>query len=172
MYTSTLFKDIINHVNFLTLMFYPRCWYTLLILAYVNNIYQIIAHIQTGIKFLKSSENKTSFWEPHGSQDNQNSRTFITSSIIDLLGWLWMFYMFNIWNPVYMYLAWTHFTVCLLSFYDHNLFQTSYIKTKNITTFSSKVFLYTRVMFVWIDALARAVIIYQYFNYLQNLLVF
>lgn len=166
MNVSLFFRPLIQSVNLYTSENYYCLWYGLLCLAYVNNLYQIISHIQTGIKFYQRYRNMEISWEPPGAQDEQQSWMFITSSIIDLLGWLWMFYLFDIWNPFYMYLAWTHFAVCFISFFDHDFFQQQYIKSDNVEGKRAQLFLLTRIIFVWTDALARSVISYNYFEYL------
>ena len=121
-FTSIMCRPLILKANVYMMTTHPLLWFGLIYVAYINNIYQVIAHIQTGFKFLYKYYKKELKCEPYGSQDQQRSFVFIVSSIIDLLGWLWMFYLFNIWNIFYMYLAWTHFTVCLISFFDHKYF--------------------------------------------------
>ena len=130
-----------------------------LYLTLINNIYQVIAHIFTGTKFM-------GFYQivPLGSADNQKLSIFTISNIFDILGWLMIFVYYQHANPFLCLLASVHYGSGIVSIFFNKTFQKYYIENgKKINTDDKFGYLYWkifRVCFVFTDAIARGYVTY------------
>ena len=129
-------------------------WFT-----FVNNIYQVIAHIFTGTKFM-------GYYGivPVGSADNQTLCEFTTSNIFDILGWLTIFVHYGQAHPFLCLLAAVHYGSGIVSIFFNKTFQNYYIENgKRLNETDTFGYLYWRtfrICFVFTDAIARGYVTY------------
>ena len=117
------------------------------LLCVVNNLYQIASHFYLGIGFTVGGSIKN---QVIGADDKQTALTFILSTVIDYLGWVHLGYYAKVWNVFIRYLGYTHLSVGVISFLNHNSFQTTFINRHSHWTS------YLKAGFVLTDSFVRS----------------
>lgn len=129
----------------------------------INNIYQVVAHIFPGTKFMGYYG-----FVPAGSADNQRLSVFTVSNIFDILGWLTIFIYYERADPFLCLLASVHYGSGIVSIFFNKTFQKYYIengkKINNTDTFGYIYWRIFRIGFVFTDALARGYMTYLMIN--------
>ena len=120
----------------------------------INNLYQIIAHVVVGLKFLGIHV------AVFGSMDEQHQIEFQLMNALDYAGWIAIFSRLDKVPIVPKLLANTHVATGFVSLLDQSYFQQTYIK--NLGTVEWDCF---RALFVFLDAIVRG---YYHFGVLQN----
>lgn len=120
--------------------------------AIINTIYQIIFHYLFSFAYIFNYNRNIIF----GGSDKQTSLQFITSTMIDYLGWMMMGRINGDWNFLIKYLAYGHISAGIISLINHNYFQKNYINNDNDNI--------GKIIFTFIDASIR---VYQIFTLLN-----
>ena len=131
-------------------------------LTFVNNVYQVYAHVFTGSKFAGYKN-----ISPPGSADNQSLTVFTLSNIFDILGWMSIFVYYG-YAPLFLaLLASAHYGSGIVSIFFNQTFQKYFIEDSNKKdendTFGYIYWKIFRVSFVLTDAISRGYVCYIIF---------
>jgi len=157
---TTIFVVITEHLEpyYVTfshfLQSYPTVFYWLIVAAIINNGYQVLTHVTSGLKFIGVVNNN---FAPGGADENQVVLAFNAHNALDIFGWIKIILIFGEVGIVYSILAFTHVGVGLVSLLCQKTFQNYYIKSPldQEQCQQLKIMFWFRVMFVWLDAAAR-----------------
>ena len=135
-------------------------YYPFLLITVLNNIYQVYAHVFTGIKFMGFKQ-----IVPPGSSDNQSLAIFTISNIFDILGWLTVYIYYGKTTPFLAILASAHYGSGIVAIFFNQTFQKYYIgvpfrRRNKKDRFGYWYWRLFRVSFVFTDAITRGWISY------------
>jgi hypothetical protein len=107
-------KEVIININI------PGLYY----ICMANNIYQVLTHVLTSIKFMGGKN----IYIPGGAKDNQSIMEFTMHNVLDLLGWLLIFMYMRTMPLIYVLLAGAHMGVGMIAIIQNKIFQEYYIR--------------------------------------------
>ena len=142
------------------IMAYPILTYSLLFANIVNNVYQVYAHIFTGVKFMGCGQ-----IYPYGSDKDQSLAVFTLSNIFDILGWMTIYVYYGYASFFVAALGAFHYSTELIAIFFNKTFHKYFIgltndKIKNNNNFKYVYWRTFRSLFVFTDAISRGYLSY------------